>query len=76
MLVLLAQPLGWLLGTGLAAAMVAGFESDLYSIPLVLNRPTFAWASLVVLIAAAVSALVVRRRLDNLNLIEVMKTRE
>ena len=76
LLVLLAQPLGWLLGTSLAAAMVAGFESDLYSIPLVLNRDTFAWASCVVLAAAVVSALLVRRRLDTLNLIEVMKTRE
>lgn len=76
LLALLAQPLGWLLGTALAAAMVAGFESDLYSIPLVLNRGTFAWASSVVLIAAAVSALLVRRRLDRLDLIQVMKTRE
>ncbi|MGI9391409.1 MAG: ABC transporter permease, partial [Boseongicola sp.] len=76
LLVLLAQPLGWLLGAGLAATMVAGFESDLYSIPLVLNRDTFTWASCVVLAAAAASALLVRRRLDNLDLIEVMKTRE
>lgn len=76
LLALVAQPLGWLLGFGLAAAMVTGFESDLYSIPLVLNRDTFAWSSVVVLITAAVSALLVRRRLDNLNLIQVMKTRE
>jgi len=76
LLVLLAQPLGWLLGAGLATAMVTGFESDLYSIPLVLNRDTYAWSSCVVLAAAAVSALLVRRRLDNLDLIEVMKTRE
>jgi putative ABC transport system permease protein len=76
LLALLAQPLGWLLGAALAAAMVKGFESDLYSIPLVLNRDTFAWSSCVVLIAAAAAALLVRRRLDNLNLIEVMKTRE
>ncbi len=76
LLVLLAQPLGWLLGTALAAAMAAGFESDLYSIPLVLNKDTFTWSSCVVLAAAAVSALLVRRRLDTLNLIEVMKTRE
>lgn len=76
LLAVLAQPLGWFLGMGLAAAMVQGFESDLYSIPLVLNRDTFAWASCVVLISAALSALLVRRRLDNLNLIEVMKTRE
>lgn len=76
LLVLLAQPLGWLLGWGLAASMIAGLETDLYSIPLVLHRDTFAWASSVVLLAAAASALLVRRRLNNLNLIQVMKTRE
>ncbi len=76
LLVLLAQPLGWLLGSALAAAMIAGFESDLYSIPLVLNRDTFAMSSAVVLVAAAAATLLVRRRLDRLNLIEVMKTRE
>jgi putative ABC transport system permease protein len=76
LLVLVAQPLGWLLGFGLAAAMVSGFESDLYAIPLVMNRDTFTWSSLVVLTSAAASALLVRRRLDNLNLIQVMKTRE
>ncbi len=76
LLALFAQPLGWLLGYGLAGAMVAGFESDLYAIPLVLNRDTFVTSSLVVLAASAVSALLVRRRLDNLDIIEVMKTRE
>lgn len=76
LLTLLAQPVGWLLGAGLASAMVHGFESDLYSIPLVLNRDTFAWSSCVVLLAAAASALLVRRRLNRLNLIDVMKTRE
>ncbi|GGE62537.1 ABC transporter permease [Actibacterium pelagium] len=75
-LALLAQPIGWLLGAGLATAMIAGFESDLYSIPLVLSRDTFALSSVVVLAAAAASTLLVRRRLDRLNLIEVMKTRE
>ncbi|MDJ0627858.1 MAG: ABC transporter permease [Rhodobacter sp.] len=76
LLVLFAQPLGWFLGTMLAAAMVAGFESDLYTIPLVLNRDTFTWASCVVLAASAGAALIVGRRLNTLNLIEVMKTRE
>lgn len=75
-LALLAQPLGWAIGSSLAALMTRGFESDLYSIPLVLSRATFAWSSLVVLAAVAAAALLVRRRLDKLDLIEVMKTRE
>jgi putative ABC transport system permease protein len=76
LLAIIAQPLGWAIGTGLAWLIVEGFASDLYTIPLVLERDTFAKASLVVLAAAAASALAVRRRLARLDLIEVMKTRE
>jgi len=42
----------------------------------VLKPAGFALASLVVLAAALLSALVVRRRLDRLDLVQVMKTRE
>jgi putative ABC transport system permease protein len=75
-LALLAQPLGWLLGAGIAKALADGSTSDLYEIPLVLKQSGFALASLVVLTAALVSSLVVRRRLDRLDLVQVMKTRE
>lgn len=76
LLAVLAQPLGWIIGAGLAWAVSAGMASDLYSVPLVLERDTFAQSSMVVMAAAVVSALMVRRRLDRLDLIEVMKTRE
>ena len=75
-LVLLAQPLGWAIGSLLVWAMVQGFTSDLYAIPIVLKRDTFAYASSIAIGAALVSALIVRRRLDTLNLVSVMKTRE
>ena len=75
-LALLAQPLGWLLGSGIAWSMTSSFTSDLYAIPLVLKPATFAIASLVVLSAAFASSLLVRRRLDRLDLVAVMKTRE
>lgn len=73
---LIAQPLGWLIGASIAYATIQGFTSDLYRIPLVLEADTFAMASLVVLAAALGAALVVRRRLDRLDLVAVMKTRE
>ena len=76
LIALIAQPIGWLLGTAIAVAMVQGFASDLYVIPLVLKPATFAYASLVVLSISLVSVLVVRRRLDRLDLVSVMKTRE
>ncbi|MCA3562277.1 MAG: FtsX-like permease family protein [Aestuariivirga sp.] len=73
---ILAQPLGWLLGYSFALMMAEGFRTELYRVPLVVNREVFAWASLVVFAAAAVSGLVVRRRIDRLDMIEVLKTRE
>ena len=76
LLAVLAQPVGWAIGAWIALAMTNSFSSDLYSIPLVLNASMFAKASLVVLTAALVSVLIVRRRLDNQDLVSVMKTRE
>lgn len=75
-LAVLAQPIGWLLGAGIATALSKGSTSDLYAIPLVLEPAGFARASLIVLVASFVSSLIVRRRLDHLDLVRVMKTRE
>ncbi len=75
-IVLLAQPLGWLMGYGLAWSVVRGLDTDLFRIPLVVNSETYAIASIVVLSSALFSALVVRRRINRLDLIKVLKTRE
>ncbi len=75
-IVAIAQPLGWLLGFGFSWSVIKGFESDLFRIPLILNPATFATASLIVIAAAIVSALIVRRRVDRLDLVRVLKTRE
>jgi putative ABC transport system permease protein len=74
--VVLAQPLGWLIGHGIGLAMVAAFSSDLYRVPFVMGREVYATASLIVLAAAVVSALAIRGRIDRLDLIAVLKTRE
>lgn len=76
LLTLIAQPLGWGIGYGLAFATVAGFDTDLFRIPLVVERATYGLASAVVLGAAVVSALIVRHRVDRLDLVQVLKTRE
>jgi putative ABC transport system permease protein len=76
LLTLAALPLGCLMGYGLAAVMASAFETELYRIPLVVERSTYGTAVLVVTIAAIVSGLVVRRRLDHLDLVAVLKTRE
>lgn len=75
-IVALAQPLGWMLGYLFSWSVVRGFESDLFRIPFVVNRSTFALASLVVLAVATLSALIVRRRIDRLDLVRVLKTRD
>ena len=71
-----AQPLGWLLGYGFARMVVDGIESHLFRIPFFINASTYAMASLVVLGASLASALIVRRRIDRLDLIAVLKSRE
>jgi putative ABC transport system permease protein len=74
--VLMAQPIGWLIGYGISLAMVAAFSSDLYRVPFVVGREVFASASLIVLVAALMSAFAVRGRINSLDMIEVLKTRE
>ena len=69
-------PAGCLIGYLLAAAIAARARSELYRIPLVVGRTTYALACLVVLAAAAVSGMMVRRRIERLDLVAVLKTRE
>jgi putative ABC transport system permease protein len=45
-------------------------------VPFVIGREVFATASLVVCAAALVSAFAIRGRINNLDMIEVLKTRE
>ena len=74
--VAIAQPMGWLLGTGFAWWLTQGMASDLFRVPFIINPRTYAQSSLVVIGAAVLSGLVVRRRIDRLDLVEVLKTRE
>jgi putative ABC transport system permease protein len=76
LLVLIALPVGMLLGAGLSAWSLAAFETEMFSFPFVLTRRTFGAAAAVVLAAAALSAVLVRRQLNRLDLVGVLKTRE
>jgi putative ABC transport system permease protein len=76
LVILMAQPIGWLIGYGMAWLVVLGFDSELYQIPLVVERNVYGAASLVVLGAALISGFAVRRRIDRLDLVQVLKTRE
>ena len=72
----LAIPVGMLLGYTFAGLLVAAFNTELYRFPLVVSTRTFAYAGTSVLVAAAISGFAVRRRLDHLDLVAVLKTRE
>ena len=76
LLMLPALPLGCLIGYGLAGVMVENLSSDLFRIPHVIESSTYAMACLVVIFATILSGMLVRRRIDNLDLIAVLKTRE
>jgi putative ABC transport system permease protein len=75
-LALVALPLGAWLGRMLARLIVAAFKTELYRVPFIVDASTYGWAMVVTILATAVSALLVRRRLDRLDLIAVLKTRE
>jgi len=70
---LFAIPLGWMIGIGLCYWTVKGFESELYRIPLVISRQNLVVSGLVTILASLVSGLIVRRSLDKINLVEVLK---
>ncbi|WP_162006552.1 ABC transporter permease [Roseimaritima sediminicola] len=75
-LTLLAVPLGWGIGYGFCAAMTTGFETEMFRIPLVIHLSTYARAALITVVAVAISGGVVRRRLDRLDLVDVLKSGE
>jgi putative ABC transport system permease protein len=76
LLIFIGLPLGCLAGQGLAWLMTSAFETELYRVPLVIELSTYGTAVLVALTATAASAALVRRRLDRLDLVAVLKTRE
>jgi len=76
LLTFVALPLGCAAGFGLASLIVSAFETELYRVPMVVLASTYGWAMLIGLAATAVSAFLVRRRVDRLDLIAVLKTRE
>ena len=72
----IALPLGMLLGWGLVNGVVGLLKSDQFHFPVVILPRTYAWAALCVLAAGIGSALVVRRRVDRLDMVAALKTRE
>jgi putative ABC transport system permease protein len=55
---------------------VVALETEDQRMPLVIAPHTYSFAASVVLVAATVTGLIVRRRVDHLDLVEVLKSRE
>lgn len=76
LLTLLAQPVGWGIGYGLAWLLKTKMEGDVMRTRLVVDNLTYAQASGMVIAAALLSALAIWRRLARLDLVSVLKTRD
>lgn len=75
-LTLAAIPAGFVIGNGLCAYIVTRLSTDLFRVPLVIEPSTYAFSATVVLGSAFMSGLIVKRKLDKLDLVAVLKTKE
>jgi putative ABC transport system permease protein len=76
LLTLLSLPVGGAFGYSLATVIVGSIDSEVYRFPLYVSRQAVAWSFLGIIGAALVSGLIVRRKLDALDLVAVLKIRE
>ncbi|MEN6586656.1 MAG: ABC transporter permease [Sulfuricella sp.] len=72
----MAIPLGLWLGYLLSHLIVAQMPMETVDIPVIITSATYAYAALAILISGVASALIVRHRVDHLDLVAVLKTRE
>ncbi|MEZ6053166.1 MAG: FtsX-like permease family protein [Planctomycetaceae bacterium] len=73
---LAAIPVGFGVGYLFAVALAKGFETELFRIPIVLSPETLAFAAGVTIIASVISGLIVRRQIDHMDLVSVLKQKE
>lgn len=76
LLVLVSLPLGFGAGYMLCILMATGLQSDLFRVPVHITSQTYAFAAITVAISTLLSIAIVRRRINRLDLVEVLKTRE
>ncbi|MCC5787379.1 MAG: FtsX-like permease family protein [Phycisphaerales bacterium] len=74
LLTLIAIPLGLVIGRELGAFAMEALQTEHQRFPVFIGRQTYAYAIAVTIVAATLSGLIVRRRLDRLDLIAVLKS--
>lgn len=72
----IAVPIGLAVARAVVGLIARFHSNETFQIPAVIEPRTYAAAAIVVLAAAAASAFVVRRRIDRLDLVAVLKTRD
>lgn len=75
-LTIAAMPFGFGLGMLLSYLLALSLSSELYRMPLVFMPVNFVFAFVVIVLVALGSGILVKRRMDRLDLIAVLKTRE
>lgn len=75
-IVLVALPLGSVMGYYLSFGIAAGFSSELYQIPATFDSASYGFAAMVVIGAAVASGWLVKRDIDRADLVSALKTRE
>jgi putative ABC transport system permease protein len=76
MLTVMSLPVGAVVGYGLGLFIMTIFNNEVYRLPFAITAQSIAWSWITVVSAAALSAVAVRRRLDRLDLVAVLKSRE
>jgi putative ABC transport system permease protein len=76
LLTIVALPTGLLLGRAMCHYIARALQNDLYRVPVVLEHRSYAFAAAVVVASAILSGLAVRQRLNQLDLVGVLKTAE
>jgi putative ABC transport system permease protein len=72
----IAIPSGLWLGHFLAELDTLANDTELFRLPLWIEPSTYGFAAVVTLLAALVSGLIVRRQIDRLDLVSVLKSKE
>lgn len=73
---LFAVPIGCLLGTGMAIWLMQMFKTDMYAFPWVFDPASYAFAVVFTLACVALAAMIVRRDVDRLDMVGVLKARD
>ena len=76
LLVIIAIPIGIWIGMGMGSAFAATLDTELFRLPILFSQRTIAATVVITLAAASVSCYVVARRIQKLDIVKTLKTRE